>query len=160
MAEPMTEDDLATFFGDDAASQEVVIARAKAFLDARRKKEVAEEELKRLSAGVTNCELELIRAMDAAGVKSLKIEHAGQTAGLSQTQTTYYSLPAGTIDEPDFMEWLKDAGGSDILKHTIHHSTFSAFCKELVSHSADGDNGLLHPAVKVAERRGVMVRKG
>ena len=160
------ESSLAELFQDATTSQDQVVSVAKAYLDARRAKEDKEAELKSASETFAQAELALLRAMDGADVKSLKVEHAGVTAALTKTQSTYYSLPAGALDDPDIMAWLKERGGADLLKQTIHHATFSSLCKELVENQAalfDGVNPVdnpLHPAIKVAERRGIMMRKG
>lgn len=153
------ESSLASLFEETQDAQATVVARAKAYLDARRLKEDAEKLASRQGELLAQAELELLRAMDGAQVKSLKVEHNGSLNGLSQTQSTYYSLPGGAMEEAEFMDWLTSHGGEDLIKKTIHHSTFSSFAKELVS-QAEGKTEVLHPSVKIAERRGVMLRKG
>lgn len=163
-----TESSLVDLFANpsESDSQFIVVARAKAYLDARRAKEGQENALKDASQKLQDAELQLLRAMDGAGMKSMKLDHAGETVAMSQTSSTYYSLPAGGIDDPAILAWLDEQGGSDLLKKSIHHATFSSFCKEIVDQSikAMDESGVainpLHPAVKIAERRGIMLRKG
>lgn len=164
---PTNIDDFASLFSDASGTQEIVVAKARAYLDARKADEEAEAEKSRRYKILEQAETELIRAMDAAGVKSLKIDHDGvANNGISQTKKVNYSLPAGSLDNPDVMEWLLLNGGADIVKLTVHHATFGSFCKELVE-QASAKLGVespiinpLHPLVKVAERRGIMLRKG
>ncbi len=154
-----TESSLAALFEDASGGQEIVVAMARNYLVARRFKEDKESEEKLAGEKLRQAESDLLRAMDQAGVKSLAIDDDGKTAKLSQTQSTYYSLPAGAIDDEGVMQWLNEAGAKDIIKRTIHHATFSSFCKELADMAAMG--GLpLHPSVKIAEKRGIQLRKG
>jgi len=167
---PANIDDFANLFDDASGTQEIVVAKARAYLDARKADEEAETEKSRRYKILEQAETELIRAMDAAGVKSLKIDHDGvANNGISQTKKVNYSLPAGSLDNPDVMEWILLNGGADIVKSTIHHATFGSFCKELVEQSVQkfghGDPAAtimnpLHPLIKIAERRGIMLRKG
>lgn len=155
----LDESSLASLFEDQADTQEVLVARSRAYLDARSLKEDADLLAKRQSELLMAAEVELLRAMDQAGVKSLKIEHRGATCGLTQTQSTYFSLPAGSLENAEIMDWLTAHGAGDIVKQTINHMTFSSFAKELVD-QAKGDRAVLHAAVKVLDRRGVQLRKG
>ncbi len=150
-----TEEEIHSLFPEDEISQEVVLARAKAYLDARRAKEAAEVDLSNLTKSLTEAEAALILAMDGADVKGLKIEHRGEVAALSQMRSVYFSLPPGGISDANVLAWITDNGGKDIMKPAIHHATFSSFCKELV------DQGkVIPPMIKVAERRGIQLRKG
>lgn len=162
--ETISQDDLASLF-EDSGNQELLVAKAKAYLHRRKVKEDMEAILKEESEKFQQSESELVQAMTAAGVKSLKIEHDGKTNALTQSTSVYYSLPAGSIDNPDIMAWLQENGAKDIIKSSIHHATFSSFCKELVENASQQFSGEtvlnpLHPAVKIAERRGIMLRKG
>ena len=153
------ESSLAALFEGQEDTQEVLIKRSRAYLDARKLKEDAEALAKRQVEVLNQAEVELLRAMDAAQVKSLKIEHAGALCGLTQTQSTYYSLPSGALEDPRIMDWLTAHGGEDIVKRTINHMTFSSFAKELVD-QAEGERRVLQTSVKVLDRRGVQLRKG
>lgn len=162
MTEQATESSLADLFTDPQEErdiQDALVNRAKAYLDSRRLKEDAEQLAKRQGELFNQTETELLRAMDAAGVKSLKIEHAGTLCGLTQTQSTYYSLPSGSLENAEIMDWLTAHGGTDIVKQTINHMTFSSFAKELVD-QAEGKRDVLHASIKVLDRRGVQLRKG
>ena len=152
-----TESSLADLFPATESNADQVSAMARVYLEARKAREEAEAVSKRLWAALEAAENNLLETMAVAGVKSIKVEHDGLVVGISTTSSTYYSLPPGAIDDDVIVEWLKAKGGGDLIKNTIHHSSFSAFCRELVD--AAGPAELL-PAVKVAERRGVQVRRG
>ena len=152
------ESSLAAMFADTSDAQEALVARAKAYLQSRDLKDEADKLAKTQNELMNQAEIELLRAMDAAAVKSLKIEHAGALCGLTQTASTYYSLPAGALEDAAIMAWLEEKGATDIIKKTINHMTFSSFAKEIVE-QAGGDRGVLHEAVKVLDRRGVQLRR-
>lgn len=150
--------EIAELFGEDPmATQETVVARAKAYLTCRRLKEEAEALAKQQGAQLAIAEEELVRAMNGADVKSIKLDHEGQRASISQTSTVYYSLPPGALDDADIFAWLEKNGGHDLVKRSIHHATFSSLCKELCEQGKPAD--VLHPAVKIVEKRGVMLRR-
>lgn len=143
------------FAGSAEMSQEQVVKLARVYLDARRRHEEADMAIKKLAEQRQKAESDLVIAMESAGVKGLKVDHDGSTVGISQTKSVYYSLPSGSLDDAEIMAWIKTAGGADLVKSTIHHSSFSSFCREIVSQEQ-----ALHPSVKVAEKRGVQVRQG
>jgi hypothetical protein len=158
----LDEHSLATLFVDTNDTQEVLIARSRAYLDARKLKEDAELLAKRQGEILNQAETELLRAMDGAQVKSLKIEHDGKLCGLTQTKKTFYSLPkAGDyegaptfIEDPIMLEWLDEHGGTDLIKKTIHHATFSSFCKELADQASckiNIEGGLIYSAGEVVD---------
>lgn len=139
----------------DAGSEESVPNAARAYLEARRAKEELEARLKTAAEVVSVSEGVLIREMERASVKSLKLEHGGETVNLVQTMMKFYSLPAGSLENADIYQWLIDSGGADLVKSTVHPSTFGAWCRELV------DTGkTLHEAIRCGEKKGVQLRKG
>lgn len=152
------ETDLASLFDDPCEDQNALLSLAKTYLDARRFKDEAEAIEKQAGQRLEATKEQLIRAMKSAGVKSLKIDHDGKTQGLTHTNTTYYSLPAGGIDDESVLEWIEQAGGNGIVKHTVHHMTFSSFCREIKDNPLNGVG--LHPLVKVLDRPGITVTKG
>ena len=160
---PATEDDIARLFGAPDEAHTQVVARARVYLAARKRKEALEEEAKAANAAFRQAEDELQRTMHACSVPSIAIDDDGRTASLSRVSTTVYSLPAGWQDSPAFIAWIEEAGGMDLCKPSIHHSTFSSFCRELVAQSAQSAGEVvvnpLHPTVVVVERRGIQMRK-
>ncbi len=155
-ASEVIEDDLKTLFGHDEQSQQMVLTTAAhLYLEARRAKEQAEDNLKRKNALLAEAEQELRRVMDDAGIKSLKIDHDGHDVALTASESSYYAAPAGALEDSRFYLWLLRAGGQDLVKRTIHHASFSAFCRELVEAGK-----ALPDEVKVATRQTVRIKEG
>jgi hypothetical protein len=156
------EQDIADLFIDPFALPDNLTTLARQFVEARIAKETAEAVLKEANDLVMRAEAALGQAMKSNGMTSMTIEVGGQKKKLVSTQTMYYSLPPGALDDEAIREWLELSGGVDIIKNTVHHSTFSSFCKEIVEKAAgEGYTGsVLHPAVKTAVRSGIQLRKG
>ena len=59
------------------------------------------------------------------------------------------------LDDNSVMSWLLRMGGHDLVKRTIHHGSFTGFCREVVE-----SGRAVHPSVKVVQKRVVRVKKG
>ena len=151
-----TEEQIASLFEDVSDHHSRVVALAKSYLESRLARDNADKVAADATKQLVSSEQELLRVMRSAGVKSLKVEHLGKMVLLTQKESTYYSAPAGSLDIPEFLQWLEAAGGKDLIKNTIHHATFSSFCKEL---KESGDMPL-HKLVNVLDRRSISMRKG
>lgn len=154
----MTTETLADFFTAgkaDVPEDNALTAAAHEYLAARTAKEAVEESLKTASARQQNAEDLLLRLMAAAGVKSLRLDDgAGSDVLISEATSTYYSAASGMLDDGAFYAWLLRAGGHDLVKRTIHHASFSSFCRELVEAGR-----AIHPAVKVATKKQVRMKR-
>lgn len=146
--------DLETLFGKDAPSTDLVGA-ARAVLSCRQEVDDIEKVLGNAKKALRNSEDLLGGLLEQSGVLSVKVDQEGGTpVTLSLSQKTYYALLAGSLEQRDVHLWLLRAGGHDIIRKTIHHATFSAFCRELVT---QGRN--LHPAIMTTEIKTISVRK-
>jgi hypothetical protein len=144
--------DVAALFGH-APTNEVVDA-AQIYLIARLKKEEAEKALRAANEELDSAESLLLGKLDEAGVKSIKVDWDGGVAALSASTTTYYAMPKDGLEDTNLYLWLLRAGGKDLVRRTIHHASFSSFCREVA------DSGrAVHPAVKRTERRVVRVKR-
>lgn len=127
---------------------------ARAYLACRKHREAAEEALKRIREQADEAELELMTAMELSGLLSVRVQDEdGKPVTLSPASTTYYSLPAGSLEDAVILRWLMTSGGDQLVKKTIHHATFSSFCRELVESGKD-----LPVNVKITARKYVQVR--
>jgi len=160
------ENDIADMFTDPFASPDTLSVHARAFVEARIAKDTAEAVLKEANDLVMRAEAALMQSMKQNGMKSMGIEIDGKAWKLVTTKTPYYSLPKDANDRPimdqGLLDWLELSGGADLVKSTIHHATFSSFCKELIDNAvSQGHTGsVLHPSIKEAVRSGVQMRKG
>lgn len=154
MSATATNNSLSELFGHDASSIGLADA-ARAYLSCRKLKEEAES-LVRTQADILNsAEDTLLQKMQEAGVLSVKVEdESGRPTMVSAGASTYYNLPQGALEDREIYVWLLAQGGQDLVKRSIHHASFSSFCRELVD---AGRN--LHPAVKVTEKKVVRVKK-
>ena len=148
----MSNGELEALFADPAAGEDVA-ALARAYLAARSAREQAEEEAKKRAREQAAAEEALLKRMQEAGLSSLKVEQDAGRATVSAATQQHFNLPAGLLEDASVMAWLLKAGGHDLVKRTVHPSTFSAFCREL---RAQGR--AVHPGVKAVERRYVSVR--
>ena len=148
------KNELATLFGHDetAEARPDVTSSARVYLDLRRQVDDAEAALKTLRSRMDTAESAFLAKLDECGLSSVKL--ADGTA-LTSSTSNYYALPAGALEDASVMLWLIRMGGRDLVKRTIHHQSFSGFCRELAE-----DGKSMHPAVKLAQRRGVRMKSG
>ena len=132
-----------------------VATAARTYLGCRRAREEAEAAAKRAREVLDAAEIYLLHSMDAAGLLAVRIEDQdGRPVNLTSSVSTHYSIAVGQLDDAGVFAWLSESGGADLVKKTIHHGTFSAFCREL----AEAEKPL-HQAVKLVERREIRVRQ-
>jgi hypothetical protein len=148
----ITPEVAAELFGRDPNPS--IIQAARSYLERRANKECQEAALKLANEQMAAAEDVLLRKLDEAGVLSVKLDDEGKKTLLASSTTTYYSVPAGALDNPEVVRWLYNNGGRDLLRNTLHHASFSAFCRELAEKGRS-----LHPLVKVANKRSIKMRK-
>ena len=125
--------DLAALFGHSPDTPtDSLVAAARYYLDCRARKEDNERLAKDLGERLGQAETELLRKLDEAGVLSVKVETTeGKSAMISAATSTHYRLPSGHLEDSNFMLWLLRNGGQDMVRRTVHHATFSSFCREI-----------------------------
>ncbi len=140
----------------DAGSARDVQQRAALYLAARQDKDAIERQLSQANKSLESCETDLLRAMDRAGLLSAKVDGPdGVPVTVSAGEKAFYSLKQGLLDDPSVVEWLRESGGTDIVKATVHHMTFRRFCRELEEAGKP-----IHPSVTAARMRAISVKRG
>jgi hypothetical protein len=120
---------LEDLFGAPITGTDAVAKAARIYLEVRKIKEEQEQHLKDCNESLRTAETALFQKMDEARTVSVKLDDGTL---VSTSTSTKYNLPAGGLDNDDLKQWMIVAGGQDLLKTTIHHASFSSFCKELV----------------------------
>lgn len=124
------------------------------YLDLRRQVEEKETELKERKEALDRAERDCLHKMAECGVLSVRIEvEDSSPRTVSSTSRKVYAAPSGCLENNDFFRWLLRNQGSDLVKRTIHHATFSRFCRELAE-----QNKPLHKDVKLTEISYLAVR--
>lgn len=148
MPDVLGHDDLAALFAlPDEAAKEAALA----YLCARRYKEAAEEQLREASSDLAHAEMALMRALDEAGTKGVKLERPEGTAVLTAPVSHYYRLSEGLLDtDTGLRAYVVRNGGGEMMRTFVHPSTFTAWCRALVE-----SGQRLHPAITEVKKRGV-----
>ena len=133
-------------------SEQTVVEAARAYLAVRAAAARAESALKAARDQLMAAESDLLQKFEEAGVLSVKVETDGKPVTVSSATSDYYSLPAGALEDADVHRWLLRMGGHDLVRRTIHHMSFSSFCREL---AAAGKN--IHPTVRKATKKVVRI---
>ena len=147
--------DLLTELFKRPLADDSLIEAAREYLAARKAEEAAIASLTLATKAMQAAEATLMAKMDETGVKSLKVQDGADEVSLSGSTSTYYSLPAGSLDDNSVMAWLMRCGGHDLVKRTMHHGSFTHFCREVVE-----SGRAVHPSVKKVEKRVVRVKRG
>ncbi len=147
----------AALFGDlpvNPALDEGVQGAARFCLLARAEVERAEAALKKAKELLDGAERNVIDVMQQAGLSAVKLDCPGGRVTVSLAESVYFSAPAGSLEDTGFFQWLLRSGGHDLVKRTVHHASFSSFCRELREQERS-----IHPAVRMIEKKQVRVKK-
>jgi hypothetical protein len=77
---------------------------------------------------------------------------SGPPVTLSSVTSKRFSAPVGLLEDKAFVGWLVRAGGQDLIKRTMHHMSFSGFCRELQDQGRP-----LHAGVRMIEMKNIRV---
>lgn len=91
---------------------------------------------------------ELIKLMEAESLSSFKDSALGKTFSITQ------DLNIKKVDEDAIIAWIKESGNQDVLKETIHPSTFKALVKHHLV-----ETGTNVPGVEVSTFQRISSRK-
>lgn len=91
---------------------------------------------------------ELIKLMEAESLSSFKDSVLGKTFSITQ------DLNIKKVDENAIIAWIKESGNQDVIKETIHPSTFKALVKHHLV-----ETGTNVPGVEVSTFQRISSRK-
>ncbi len=153
-ADGMVNSDLHELFA--RPDQDDLATMARNVLVARDGVRHAEALVAKLKKALSVAEDDLIRLMQAQAVQSIKVENdLGVPCLLTNGTSNHYQLPAGSLEDTSVLTWIMRQGGEDLVRRTVHHASFSAFCRELVAAGKP-----IHARVKLVARRVVRVKEG
>ena len=92
--------------------------------------------------------VELIKLMEAESLSSFKDSALGKTFSITQ------DLNIKKVDEDAIIAWIKESGNQDVIKETIHPSTFKALVKHHLV-----ETGTNVPGVEVSTFQRISSRK-
>lgn len=89
-----------------------------------------EDRAKQARKEAERAELQLLDAMQAAGMKSFRLATTGQL--LTSSVKHRFALPpkSNAEDRTACLRWLSRVGGKDLVQEDIHPSTLTAFLRE------------------------------
>ncbi len=149
--QPIVTETAADLFGAATGDEgrDHLVALARQYLDEEKYVEQLEAALKEEKERRDTAETALFRKMEELRTLSVKVEVDGhRPITLSAVVSKHYAAPGGALEDNNFFTWLLRSGGGDLVRRTIHHSTFSGFVRELAEAGRP-----LHTLVKIVERK-------
>lgn len=139
--------DLHALFGH---SEEGLASPAGEYLAAREALARAEKAQALARQALEEAEQKLHDAMTAAGTSSFA--YGGET--LTASRHSYYSLPAGALDEADVYRWLVVTGGRDLVRRTVHAGSLTAHCRRLEEAGRH-----VHPRLRLVVKKVIKLKR-